>query len=127
VNRLRISGETIPFKKKIGPTTDPVYLYERVKDYGEVSEVRIRIYAGPEGEFKIRPFIKHKRGVVQEMVTYPDGSDRYVYGDNDYFIIPVGKEVAIDDEIALEVVNGTTYTYTLSVDVVMNYYERKGV
>lgn len=100
---------------------------ERLKSMGRVTEVRIRFYAGQEGTLRISPYILHKNSRREDIVTYANNNTgAYLNGDDDYFIFPVSIDFDNDDEFVVEYINYGGYTYTLKVDVIVNYLEHEG-
>jgi hypothetical protein len=125
-------SEVMSFRKDIPPLTTMTIL-ERIKSKGEISEVRIRFYAGQERQLQVRPFVQMLNQQTEDMFTFagstnannlaPIPTDPFLSGDDDYFTFPVNLDVVADDNIAVWVSNlDTNYTYTLVVDVVISYY-----
>lgn len=114
--------EVIAFKKTIAPNTVET-IKERVKADGFISSVSIRFYPGAENDLQVKPYIKHKgTHAIEDFFTYPEGTQKFISGDNDYFEYNVSLQVMYDDEIEVWVENkSTNYAYTLSVDVEINY------
>ncbi|UWG95516.1 hypothetical protein LPY66_11340 [Dehalobacter sp. DCM] len=117
--------ETMVFRASLAAGAKQTYK-ERIKSDGTVEKVRIKIYPGSEGTLKIRPcvFQKGRRSLV-DLLTYPDGGNQYMSGDDDYFEFPVVMSVQNDDEIYIICENAGSYPYTVSVDVVIDYFGGK--
>jgi hypothetical protein len=95
---------------------------ERLKDDGYIEEVRIRFYPGVERQLEIVPYILHKENRKEDLFTYPTGTEGTITGDNDYLVFPVSLEFNYDDELWVDYKNkGTTYPYTLVIDIVVSY------
>lgn len=123
-NWLLAEGEFIAldFEKK-----NDSRIKERLKDNGTVQEIRIRFYPGVERTLKVRPYILHKAGRAEDLFTYPSGTDPYITGDDDYLEFSVLVDFEYDDEIVVEYENTGNYPYTLSCDIVVNYYREEGI
>jgi hypothetical protein len=115
------------FRQDIAPSTMGT-LTERIKDAGEVVEIRIRFYPGQERSLQVRPFLQMFNSMSEDLFTWAGGStDRFLSGDDDYLVFPVSATVVADDNIAVWFNNtDTQYTYTLVVDVVVQYYAGSG-
>lgn len=121
----RSKKEVIPFKKKIPPNTTDV-LHERVKAAGTIEGVRIRFYAGQEGDLQVNPYVERKGGAMDQLFSYVATGDSYLSGEDDYFEYPVAVAVDNDEFVKVRVKNvDTQYTYTLSCDVIVDYYGGK--
>lgn len=120
--------EILSFVKTIQPNTTEI-LKERIKDNGTVEEVRIRFYAGVERSLKVRPYVMHDNRKPEDIFTYPEGTDKYITGDDDYLDFPVSVDVELDDEMVIWVNNDNlSYPYTLAVFVVVSYaYGESGI
>lgn len=104
----------------------PVLLIkERMKDNGSVNEVRVRFYPGVEKSLHVNPYILHKAGRREELFTYPVGGEGFISGDNDTFVFPISIDFEYDDEIVVEFENVGNYSYTLAVDIIVNYYREE--
>lgn len=113
--------EIVSFRKDIIPNSEG-HLYERIKDNGQVQEVRIRFYAGQTQELQVRPFVLHKGNKPEDMVTYPEGTQPYFSGEDDYFVFPVNVNIEYDDQLAIWYKNvNLEFNYTLVVDVMILY------
>ena len=62
--------------------------------------------------------------MTEDLFTWGGGStEKFLSGDDDYFVFPVSASVVADDNLAIWVNNtDTQYTYTLVCDVVVQYY-----
>jgi hypothetical protein len=117
----RMKREVISIRSDIQPLGKE-YISERVKWDGFIEELRIRFYPGVERELKVKPYLLHKGSIAEDMITYPDGTDPYISGDNDYLVFPVNVPIEYDEFIKVFAENkNATYVYTLSVDVVVQY------
>lgn len=115
--------EVVAFRANVNPSTSQVFT-ERIKDGGRVTEVRVRFYPGQERDLQVRPYLQLLNRQTEDLLTYPAGTDGFLSGDNDYLTFPVSLEVVMDDMIAVWVNNvNATYTYTVVVDVVVQYYD----
>lgn len=113
--------EVIVFKKLIAPGQKFTFK-ERVKDNGMIDSLRVRFYSGVEESLEIQCYVNHKINRREDFLTYNEGGENFLSGNDDYFIYPVNVEVEYDDEIVVEVKNNdATYSYTCSVDVIVAY------
>lgn len=119
--------EIISIRKDIAPGTT-VQFKERLKDNGALVNVNIRFYPGVENDLKVEPYILHKGNRREDIVTYVEGSNGNISGDDDVFNFPVYLEFKYDDEFVVEVENvSTLYSYTLVLDGIVEYvYESAG-
>lgn len=120
--------EVISFRQDI-TAGQQLTITERIKDKGEIIEVRVRFYPGQERALQVRPFVQLFNLQTEDLLTWggsTNGSgspDRFLSGDEDYFVFPVSASVVADDNIAVWVNNtDLVYTYTLVCDVVVQYY-----
>jgi hypothetical protein len=103
---------------------DDGVISERLKDNGQVQEVRVRFYPGVERTLQVSPYVLHKNNRREDFFTYPEGTEPYITGDNDYLIFPCSLDFQYDDEICIEYNHaGGDFPYTLAVDVVVTYHE----
>jgi len=113
--------EVISFRASI-LENDTYTFKERLKDNGFIEEVKIRFYPGVEKSLRVNPYILHKENRREELVTFPDMTDQFITGDDDYLTFPVSIEFAYDDEMAVDVSNvSDMYAYSLVVDVIVSY------
>lgn len=117
--------EVIAIRKTI-PVLSNSTTKERCKGNGRVSELRIKFYPGVEKALKVQPFVLHKGGRAEQFLTYPEGTEPFISGDNDYLVFPVSVDFENDDEIAVYAENtNANYTYSLAVDVIVSYFEEE--
>jgi hypothetical protein len=115
--------EVIAFRQNIAPSSSQT-IQERVKANGRVAEIRVRFYPGQERDLQVRPFVTLLNRLQEDVLTYPGGTEPYLSGDDDYLIFPVSVDLQTDDFISVWVNNvSVNYTYTLVVDVVVQYYD----
>lgn len=115
------------FRQDIAPNT-MMTLVERIKDAGEVTEIRVRFYPGQERGLQVRPFLQMFNSMTEDLFTWAGGTtDKFLSGDDDYLVFPVNATVVADDNVAVWVNNtDLNYTYTLVCDVVIQYYAGVG-
>jgi hypothetical protein len=115
--------EVMSFRQDIAPNT-MMTLTERIKDKGEVVEIRIRFYPGQERALQVKPFLQMFNSMTEDLFTWAGGTtEKFLSGDDDYLVFPVSATVVADDNIAVWVNNtDLNYTYTLVCDVVIQYY-----
>ena len=118
-----MKAEVMSFRQDISPG-QMVTLTERIKDKGEIIEVRVKFYPGQERALQVRPFVQLFNSMTEDLFTWGGGStEKFLSGDDDYFVFPVSASVVADDNLAIWVNNtDTQYTYTLVCDVVVQYY-----
>lgn len=118
-----MKAEVMSFRQDIQPL-QTLTLTERIKDTGEVSEIRIRFYPGQERSLQVRPFVQLFNSMSEDLFTWAGGStEKFLSGDDDYLVFPVTANVVADDLIAVWVSNtDANYVYTLVCDVVISYY-----
>ena len=115
--------ESISFIKKIPPGTD--VLAERVKAAGTVEAIKIKFNAGQEGALRVRPVIEHKGAKIEDLVTYPETTERFLSGDDDPLYLRVNMPVDNDDYIKLLIENTSAFTYTVNCQVEIDYFAGK--
>lgn len=99
---------------------------ERVKADGTVEKLKVRFFAGQEKSLQVRPYILHKGRKIEDLVTYPEGTNEYLCGDDDYLEFDLSIPVENDDEIVIAVSNmDIDDPYTLNVSVMIDYYGGK--
>lgn len=112
--------EIIAIRKTIDPG-QVLEFKERMKDNGALIQVSVRFYPGVEGDLKVKPFILHKGNKAEDILTYVEGTDSNISGDDDTFIFPVYTAFKYDDEYVVRVENKGVYPYTLSIDAIVEY------
>ena len=117
--------EVMTFRKVIPPNSSDV-MQERVKGDGTVEGVRVRFYQGQQKALKVMPFIEHKGAQIENLVTYPATGDNFLSGDDDKLDLPCVISVDANDFIKIRAENtDPTNSYTLAVDVFIDYYGGK--
>lgn len=112
--------EIIAIRKDIAPG-QKLSFKERLKDNGALVSVRIRFYPGVENDLKVHPYVLHKNNRLEDIVTYVEGANSFISGDDDTFEFPVYLEFKYDDEFVVDAENIGVYTYTLVLDAVVEY------
>lgn len=115
-----VKKEIIAIRKDIAPGTK-VTFKERMKDNGALVNIRVRFYPGVENDLKVIPFILHKGNRREDVLTYVEGSNTNISGDDDTFIFPVYVEFKYDDELVVEVQNVGAFSYTCVFDATVEY------
>lgn len=117
--------ETIAFIKNIAASTD-LKLSERVKGEGTIEKFTVRFYPGQERSLQVRATVIHKGNKTEDLVTYPEGGENYLSGDDDSLSFNIVIPVENDDEIVLYVKNiDATYEYTLVAYIEIDYFGGK--
>lgn len=114
--------EVIIFRKQIAPSTSNFLITERIKADCTIEEIRVRFYVGQQLSLEVLPRIKHKGRKYESFFTFPSQTNSILAGDDDYLVFPVSMDAEYDDEIEILVNNkDVTNTYTLAVDIVLDY------
>lgn len=117
--------EVVAIRKTVA-AGQTLHITERIKAPGTVEEMRVRFYAGQERELKITPIILHKGEQAEQLLTYPEGTDNFLSGDDDTLIFPCIVAVGNDDFLKITAQNvNLTYDYTLNIDIVIDYFAGK--
>jgi uncharacterized membrane protein len=117
--------ETVAFIKII-PAGTSAKLLERVKGEGTVEKLTVRFYPGQQKSLQVRAIIIHKGNKIEDLITYPEGGDSYLSGDDDSLVFNIVIPVENDDEIAISVKNiDASNDYTLMAFLEIDYYGGK--
>lgn len=112
--------EVLSFIKDIAPGEE-LTLSERIKDGGRIEQVNVRFYSGVERALHVRPYILHDGRKQQDIITYVNGTEVYLSGDDDTIKLPCSIDVNYDDEFKVWARNTGGYTYTLYCHVIVSY------
>jgi hypothetical protein len=112
--------EVISFRKSIAAGASDI-IRERVKSNGTLEEVRVRFNPGQANTLRIRPVVEHKNNRLEDLVTYPTGTNQFLSGDDDYLILPCSITVENDDFVEVIANNTGAFSYTIVVDIVVDY------
>jgi hypothetical protein len=112
--------EVVSFRKSIAAGASDI-IRERVKSNGTLEEVRVRFNPGQANTLRIRPVVEHKNNRLEDLVTYPVGTNQFLSGDDDYLILPCSITVENDDFVEVIANNTGAFTYTIVVDIVVDY------
>lgn len=119
------SKEVISFRALIQPG-QVVKFHERIKGDATIEQVRVRFYIGQQKALHVRPYVVHRGNKPEDLITYPEGTDAFLSGDDDYLDFPCVVPVGNDDEAYVWVQNtDADNAYTLVVDMVIDYYGGK--
>jgi hypothetical protein len=121
-----VKKEIITFREIIPPNTlQDLQFSERIKADGTIETIKVRFYKGQQKSLQVYPFVRHKGNKDESLITY-SGSTNHLSGDDDYFIYDVVVPVENDDQMIIFVKNvDPTYSYTMVVDVAIDYYGGK--
>lgn len=98
-------------------------LKERVKDNGTIEGIRVRFYSGQQLALRVNPYIEHKGQKIENLLTYSEGSNPWLAGDDDPFEYPCVVTVEYDDYVKVWVQNtDAANDYDLVLDVIIDYY-----
>lgn len=124
--QLREAYESIPFRKKIPAGQTEVRVSERIKALGTLQGIRFIFTPGQEGSLRVRPFIERKHGFLEPILTFPEGGDAFLSGDDVKLDFPVIIPVENDENVVIYADNiDAEDDYTLMVDVFIDYYGGK--
>lgn len=115
------ASEPIVFVAKVQPG-QTLKFSERIKGEGTIQSVKVRFFQGQQLSLHVRPYVLHKGNKIEDIVTYPEGTNQYLSGDDDYLVFDVVCPVENDDELYVWVHNtDPDDTYTLNVAVTIDY------
>lgn len=113
--------EVIVFSKSVGPGESGT-MSERIKADATVEEVTAKFYFGQERALQANPYIHKTGNRIEQLVTYPEGSEKFLAGDDDYFIYNTALEVNNDDYVKVDYENKSVdQTYNLVMTVTIDY------
>lgn len=120
---VKKKSEVIVFRKDVADG-ESGFIPARVKGNGTIQEIRVRFYPGQELSLKVSPFLERKGQVPEPLISYPAGGNKFLSGDDDYFIFPVVSPVNNDDFIKIwySNENGGGFVYTVVCDIVVDYF-----
>jgi hypothetical protein len=114
--------ESISFRKVI-EKGQSVILKERVKADGTVTKVKIKFYEGQEGSLRVTPYVLKTRNRIEQLVTYAEGSDTYLSGNDEAYEQDISLKINNDDYVCISVTNTSSeYDYNLNADILVDYY-----
>lgn len=114
--------EVIPFRIQVPASSGVLKLSERLKADCTIEDIQVRFYPGQEGDLHVMPKIKRTGNRVEDLITFPAGTDQFLAGDDDTWRLDVGVDAQLDDEIQIIYENvDPTYEYTLMVFVTVDY------
>lgn len=114
--------EVKSFRKVLAAGED-VILKSRILADGTIEGLRAKFYPGQENTLQVRPCLwQTGRNVLVDLVTYAEGTDQFISGDDDYFEYPITQDCLKDDEIWVIAKNTGEYPYTIVIDVSIDYY-----
>lgn len=117
--------EVICIRKSI-PSNTSLVIKERIKGDGTVEGIRLKFYVGQEKKLRVMPKILQTGDVLFDLATYPEGTDRFLSGDDDLVEIPCIISVGYDDELQIHVENtDAANSYSLVCDVFIDYFGGK--
>ena len=113
--------EVIVFSKSVAPGEKGT-VAERIKADATVQEVTAKFYFGQERALKVNPYIHKTRNRIEQLLTYPEGTDPFIAGDDDYFKYDTAVEVSNDDFVKVDFENTSVdNAYDLVVTVTVDY------
>lgn len=112
--------ESIVFNKVIAAGASEV-LTERVKAAGTIEAVRITFAQGQRAELHVQPYIERKHNTEEPIITYPDGGQQYLAGDDIFLPFYVSRAVSLDDYVGIKVSNIGTSELTLFAIIDIDY------
>jgi hypothetical protein len=119
--------ETISFRQTIPPSNGtPTILQERLKAPCTVEKLRVRFYKGQQLALQVNAYIEHKGQRYENLITYAEGTRKYLSGDDDRYEYDVVLTADNDDYIKVWVLNtDPTNPYDVIVDVMVDYFGGK--
>lgn len=109
------------FRKTIAPG-DSGYIDAELTDHGFIKNVKIRFAAGENGTLHVRPTIVLPGDIPVDLLSYADGGDKYVSGDDETVSSDLKFEIENKTKIRVWYDNTGTGTSFLNVDVTTEYY-----
>ena len=113
--------EVIAFRASVPPLTQ-VKFSERVKGAATIVSVMARFYSGQQLALKVRPCVLAQGNKLTDLITYPEGTDQYLSGDDDVLPFEMSIPVRNDDELVVFAHNtDDNDAYTLVLYVTLDY------
>lgn len=98
-------------------------IIERIKADGTIEGISIKFYYGQQLALKVYPYVRHRANRLEELLTYPDGTEKAICGDDDTFKFDVVTPVKNDDELYIVLLNTSTeFDYNIAIDITIDYY-----
>lgn len=117
--------EVVAIRTKVLPL-ETKNIIERIKADGTIEGVRIKFYYGQQLALKVYPYVKHKGNKLEPLLTYPEGTEPAISGDDDTFQFDIVTPVQNDDEIYFIVKNTSSeFEYNIAIDITVDYYGGK--
>jgi len=102
-----------------------ITLRERIKGDGTIEQMKVRFFQGQQKSLLVRPYVRHKGNKIEDLITYPEGTNQFLSGENDYLEFDLVVPVENDDELCIWVSNVDADhldPYTLHVSVMVDYF-----
>lgn len=109
------------FRATIPPGTSG-YLDAELKAHGFIKNVKIRFAAGENGTLHVRPTIVLPGEIPVDLLSYADGGDKYVSGDDETFSSDLKFEIENYTKVRVWYENTGVGNSILNVDVITEYY-----
>lgn len=123
LNGYEKKSEVITFRKKVLLPGANVTMKERIKGKATVENVSVTFYQGQKQAVIVRPYIMKHGDVAVELFTYPEGGDKFVFGENETVKGDVRMQVDNDEYVYVYAENTSGVdTFSVVVDVAVDYY-----
>ena len=109
------------FRKTISPGTSG-YLDAELTAHGVVKSIRIRFAAGENGTLHIRPTVVIPQDIPIDLISYAQGGDKYVSGDDENFQSDVKFEIENHAILRVWYDNTGVGNSFLNVDIDVEYF-----
>ena len=109
------------FRKTIA-AGDSGYLDARLSAHGFVKSVKIRFAAGENGTLHVRPTVIIPQDIPIDLLSYADGGDKYVSGDDETTASTVKFEIENDAILRVWYENTGVGSSFLNVDIEVEYF-----
>lgn len=119
------ASKSYVFRKAV-PATTSGYLDSKLTAHGYVDNVRIRFAAGENGTLHLRPVVIIPQEIEIDLLSYADGGDRYVSGDDETIQSNVRYEVENDAVLRVYYENtgiSGSADSQLNVDIGVTYFQ----
>lgn len=114
--------EVVAIRTKILPNETKT-ITERIKADGTVENINVRFYYGQQLALKVYPYVRHMGNKLEGLLTYPEGAENSISGDDDIFKFDIVCPVKNDDELYIIIENTSSeFEYNVAIDIVVDYY-----
>lgn len=119
---MQDTKKVVSFRGEVAPGTTRVFRYDLRKD-GTIEEIVNRIYSGPVGLLKIRPYLVSQGEVFESMLKFSDGGNDYISGDDDRDRFDVTMPFVRGNYIEVRATNESGLNpYDVNMSMTLDYY-----